>query len=86
MYPVGVLFGFGKEGLYVKRLVSADLCKGFDTASSIALLAVSAIAKKGGDSKRIPTADIIILPVASLCASSQEVGLTCTIRCYSRLG
>ncbi|KAI0004593.1 high-affinity nickel-transport protein-domain-containing protein [Russula compacta] len=36
---------------------------GFDTASSIALLAVSAIAKKGADSKGIPTADIIILPM-----------------------
>jgi high-affinity nickel-transport protein len=39
--------------------------KGFDTASSIALLAASAIAKKRGDAKRIPPADIIILPVAS---------------------
>lgn len=41
----------------------ADLRKGFDTASSIALLAASAIAKKGADSKRIPPADIVILPV-----------------------
>lgn len=36
---------------------------GFDTASSIALLAVSAIAKKGSDGKSIPSQDIVILPV-----------------------
>ncbi|KAI9510607.1 NicO-domain-containing protein [Russula earlei] len=36
---------------------------GFDTASSIALLAASAIAKKGADPERIPPADIIILPL-----------------------
>ncbi|KAI0300362.1 NicO-domain-containing protein [Russula brevipes] len=36
---------------------------GFDTASSIALLAASAIAKKRGDAKRIPPGDIIILPL-----------------------
>ncbi|KAI0252388.1 high-affinity nickel-transport protein-domain-containing protein [Lactifluus subvellereus] len=36
---------------------------GFDTASSIALLAASAIAKKGADAKRIPPADIVILPM-----------------------
>jgi hypothetical protein len=36
---------------------------GFDTASSIALLAVSAIAKKDSDGKQIPSAEIVILPV-----------------------
>ncbi|KAI0043452.1 NicO-domain-containing protein [Auriscalpium vulgare] len=36
---------------------------GFDTASSIALLAASAIAKKGADGKGIPPADIVILPL-----------------------
>ncbi|KAI0304491.1 high-affinity nickel-transport protein-domain-containing protein [Multifurca ochricompacta] len=36
---------------------------GFDTASSIALLAASAIAKKGTDAKGIPPADVIILPM-----------------------
>jgi len=36
---------------------------GFDTASSIALIAASAIAKKGADSKRIPPADVVILPM-----------------------
>jgi nickel/cobalt transporter (NiCoT) family protein len=65
MYPVGVLFGFGKRP-HEKgpRLLTSK--KGFDTASSIALLAASALAKKGADSKRIPPADIVILPVESL--------------------
>jgi len=36
---------------------------GFDTASSIALLAASALAKKGADAKRIPPGDIVILPL-----------------------
>ncbi|KAI0822016.1 NicO-domain-containing protein [Trametes gibbosa] len=49
MYPVGVLFGFG------------DLC--FDTASSIALLAISAIAKREPDGRQIPSGYIIILPL-----------------------
>ena len=44
--------------------------KGFDTASSIALLAASAIAKKGADSKGIPPGDIVILPVGSLWSHS----------------
>ena len=39
---------------------------GFDTASSIALLAVSALAKRGPDGRRIPPADIVILPVRNL--------------------
>ncbi|KAN0139796.1 High-affinity nickel-transport domain containing protein [Lactarius tabidus] len=40
-----------------KPLVTTNLCKGFDTASSIALLAVSVIAKRG-----VPPADVVILP------------------------
>ena len=36
---------------------------GFDTASSIALLAVSAIARKGSDGNPIPSSYIVILPV-----------------------
>ncbi|KAF5382758.1 hypothetical protein D9615_002890 [Tricholomella constricta] len=35
---------------------------GFDTASSIALLALSAIAKRGPDGKSIPSAHVVILP------------------------
>ena len=38
---------------------------GFDTASSIALLAVSALAKKNTDGANIAPADIVILPVRS---------------------
>ena len=47
-------------------LAQLTCAKGFDTASSIALLAASAIAKKGADSEGIPTGDIVILPVGSL--------------------
>ncbi|KAG6854127.1 hypothetical protein C0991_010291 [Blastosporella zonata] len=36
---------------------------GFDTASSIALLALSAIAKRGADGKVIPSSNIVILPL-----------------------
>lgn len=36
---------------------------GFDTASSIALLAVSALGRRGSDGKPIPAAHIVILPV-----------------------
>jgi high-affinity nickel permease len=41
----------------------ATFLKGFDTASSIALLAISAIAKKSSDGKQIPPGYIIVLPV-----------------------
>jgi high-affinity nickel-transport protein len=63
MYPVGVLFGFGVY--YFRYQIMLTLIKyvGFDTASSIALLAVSAIAKQGPDGKSIPSAHIVILPV-----------------------
>lgn len=40
---------------------------GFDTASSIALLAVSALAKRDSEGRaRIANGDIVILPVSSL--------------------
>lgn len=47
----------------IESLTTTDMFEGFDTASSIALLAVSAIAKKGADAKRIPPAYVVILPV-----------------------
>jgi high-affinity nickel-transport protein len=74
MYPVGVLFGFGENITYMWKDWSADLRKGFDTASSIALIAASAIAKKGADSKRIPPADVVILPVPFLLFSLSGPG------------
>jgi high-affinity nickel permease len=40
------------------------LTVGFDTASSIALLAISALAQKGPNGKSINHARIIILPVS----------------------
>lgn len=77
MYPVGVLFGLGEPLLFnLHDLISVDIfeySKGFDTASSIALLAVSALAKKDGRGKGIPTASIIILPVSMM-------SLDCTVK------
>jgi hypothetical protein len=70
-----------------KWLAHLACAKGFDTASSIALLAVSAIAKKGTDSKGVPPGDIVILPVGSLWFHSPRGrDLPARIRCYSRLG
>ena len=52
---------------------------GFDTASSIALLAISALAKRGPNGEKIPPADIVILPVRnqvnSLVPNGTEFGL-----------
>ncbi|KAG8849195.1 hypothetical protein FRB96_000902 [Tulasnella sp. 330] len=54
MYPVGVLFGFGVVQFTYR----------FDTASSIALLAVSAIAKRDSSGHAsIKNGDVIILPL-----------------------
>lgn len=66
MYPVGVLFGFGEYLLLVfdSRRPSYLTLSGFDTASSIALLAVSAIAKKDSNGNQIPSGDVVILPVS----------------------
>ena len=66
MYPVGVLFGFGQLTHCSIRPcypISNLPLLGFDTASSIALLATSAIAKKDSDGKEIPSSYIVILPV-----------------------
>ncbi|RXK38369.1 hypothetical protein M231_04411 [Tremella mesenterica] len=46
MYPVGILFGFA----------------GFDTASSIALLAISAIAQRGPHGEQISHGKIVLFP------------------------
>ncbi|KAG6849927.1 hypothetical protein H0H93_003456 [Arthromyces matolae] len=43
--------------------LTAPKSKGFDTASSIALLALSALAKRGPDGKSIPSSNIVILPL-----------------------
>ena len=45
---------------------------GFDTASSIALLAVSAVAKKGPDGKNIAPANIVVLPVRTCFSTLQH--------------
>lgn len=61
---------------------------GFDTASSIALLAVTAIAQRGANGEGMPRSHIVILPVsvqstaklfvvthsASLCSFSSQLG------------
>ncbi|KAG8877347.1 hypothetical protein FRB98_006749 [Tulasnella sp. 332] len=61
MYPVGVLFGFGVVQFTYR----------FDTASSIALLAVSAIAKRDSSGHAsIKNGDVIILPVFDSSADS----------------
>ena len=66
MYPVGVLFGFGTPAIRLNPQTLILLSrKGFDTASSIALLAVSALAKKTADGKGIAQSDIVILPVCT---------------------
>jgi high-affinity nickel permease len=58
---VGILFGFG-------RLLYSDhwsLMTGFDTASSIALLAISAVAQRGATGESISHGKIVILPVSA---------------------
>lgn len=70
MYPVGVLFGLGEptKNLQVNEFACEFklIISGFDTASSIALLAVSALAKKGPNGMSIPNSQIIIFPVIGL--------------------
>lgn len=64
MYPVGLLFGLGERFRLTGSLwLRAD--PGFDTASSVAILAISAIAKHGSDGKGIKPSHIIILPVGT---------------------
>ena len=69
MYPVGVLFGFGLYNHILYPLTNElnfvlNMVLGFDTASSIALLAITALAQRDADGKGIPRSDIVILPVS----------------------
>ena len=70
MYPVGVLFGFGQSLPHPPPTTTAPNAPppyaGFDTASSIALLAISAIAKRDPNGQPINPADIVVLPVRVL--------------------
>jgi nickel/cobalt transporter (NiCoT) family protein len=64
----------------VSVLEVAELDVGFDTASSIALLAVSALAKRDAKGQGISSASIVILPVSFpfiLASGSKERRLTC---------
>ncbi len=65
MYPVGILFGFGESLSSFASLEDLTSLEGFDTASSIALLAISALAKRDSNGEPIPAHDIVILPVSS---------------------
>ena len=62
LYPVGLLFGLGE--LWCLDIVFELTSSGFDTASSIALLAISALAQKGPNGQSLNHARIIILPVS----------------------
>ncbi|KAH8104710.1 NicO-domain-containing protein [Cristinia sonorae] len=59
---------------------------GFDTASSIALLAVTAIAKKGADGSRIPPADIVILPLLFTAGMTLVDSIDSVVMLYSYSG
>ncbi|KAF8073736.1 NicO-domain-containing protein [Lyophyllum atratum] len=59
---------------------------GFDTASSIALLALSAIAKRGSDGKSIPSAQVIILPLLFTAGMSLIDSLDSILMLYSYSG
>ena len=73
MYPVGVLFGLGKPFNEIMEPNAENLkSSGFDTASSIALLAVSALARKN-DGHSIPSSHIVILPVRALFISKDAL-------------
>ncbi|KXN90929.1 High-affinity nickel transport protein [Leucoagaricus sp. SymC.cos] len=63
MYPVGVLFGFGKHPNLAPQSHLTHGSPGFDTASSVALLAISAIAKQDSEGHRIPSSHVVILPL-----------------------
>ncbi|GLB38369.1 putative NiCoT transporter (TC 2.A.52) family protein [Lyophyllum shimeji] len=56
---------------------------GFDTASSIALLALSAIAKRGPDGESIPTAHVVILPLLFTAGMSLIDSLDSILMLYS---
>ncbi|TBU39468.1 NicO-domain-containing protein [Dichomitus squalens] len=59
---------------------------GFDTASSIALLAVSAIAKRGPDGQQINPADIVVLPLLFTVGMTFIDSLDSVIMLYSYAG
>ncbi|KAF9468489.1 high-affinity nickel-transport protein-domain-containing protein, partial [Collybia nuda] len=59
---------------------------GFDTASSIALLAISAIAKKGPDGKSIPSAHIVILPLLFTAGMTMVDSMDSVLMLYSYSG
>ncbi|KAG7440854.1 NicO-domain-containing protein [Guyanagaster necrorhizus] len=59
---------------------------GFDTASSIALLAVSALAKKGSDGSTIPPAEVVILPLLFTAGMTMIDSLDSIIMLYSYSG
>jgi len=59
---------------------------GFDTASSIALIAASAIAKKGADSKRIAPANIVILPMLFTAGMTLVDSIDSILMLYSYTG
>ncbi|KAI8986207.1 NicO-domain-containing protein [Trametes punicea] len=59
---------------------------GFDTASSIALLAISAIAKRGPDGQQIPPADIVVLPLLFTVGMTLVDSLDSIVMLYSYAG
>ncbi|KAG5648357.1 hypothetical protein DXG03_004929 [Asterophora parasitica] len=56
---------------------------GFDTASSIALLALSAIAKRGADGSAIPSSHVVILPLLFTAGMSLVDSLDSILMLYS---
>ena len=65
MYPVGLLFGLGESTTHLSWFSSEfeGMISGFDTASSIALIAVTALAKKGPNGTSISNSQIVLFPV-----------------------
>ncbi|KAI9058175.1 NicO-domain-containing protein [Trametes sanguinea] len=59
---------------------------GFDTASSIALLAISAIAKRGPDGSQIPSGYIVILPLLFTVGMTLIDSLDSIVMLYSYAG
>ncbi|KAG5652879.1 hypothetical protein H0H81_003242 [Sphagnurus paluster] len=59
---------------------------GFDTASSVALLALSAIAKRTGDGKSIPSSHIVILPLLFTAGMSLVDSVDSILMLYSYSG
>ncbi|KAG5733763.1 Hydrogenase nickel incorporation protein hupN, partial [Termitomyces sp. T112] len=59
---------------------------GFDTASSIALLAISAVAKRGSDGRVIPSSNIIILPLLFTAGMTLVDSADSILMLYSYIG